>query len=174
MRQIVLLRGINVGKAKRIAMADLRELLAGLGHSGVSTVLQSGNAVVTARTKPAGTERAVRQAIAEQFGFEVAVLVRTADELDAAIAADPFGDAAPDGSKHLLGFLAGKPRPGAAAALEDRQENLRVIDDHLHLWCPNGVLASPFATVDWVSELGVEVTMRNWNTVTKLAALAHR
>lgn len=173
-RQIVLLRGINVGKAKRIAMADLRALLTDLGHTGVATVLQSGNVVVTAPTAPAATEKAVRTAIADRFGFDVAVLVRTATELVAAIGADPFGDDAPDGSKHLLGFLSGTPKAGAMDAVIERHDdgNLRFEKGHLYLWCPDGALKSPFATVDWKRELGVDVTMRNWNTATKLAALA--
>lgn len=172
-RQIVLLRGINVGAAKRIAMADLRELLTELGHTDVVTVLQSGNVVVTSQTGPKATEKAVRAAIIERFGFDVAVLVRTSAELAAAIGADPFGAAAPDGSKHLLGFLSGPPEAGAIDAVLDRHDdgNLRFEGGHLYLWCPNGVLKSPFASVDWKRELGVDVTMRNWNTVTKLAAL---
>ncbi len=170
----MLLRGINVGKAKRIAMADLRSLLAGLGHTEVVTVLQSGNAMVTATTEPTVTEQLVHAAITERFGFDVAVLVRSADELAAAIAADPFGQAAPDGSKHLLGFLSRPPKAGSVAAVLDRHPdgNLRFEGGHLYLWCPDGVLKSPFATVDWQRELGVDVTMRNWNTLTKLAALA--
>lgn len=175
-RQIVLLRGINVGRVKRIAMADLRSVLADLGHTDVATVLQSGNVVLTAQSAPAGTATAIRSAIAERFGFDVAVLVRTAAELAAAIAADPFGDTAPDGSRHLLGFCTTAPSAEAVAALLKRHDDgkLRIDGDRLYLWCPDGVLASPFGTVDWRQALGVEVTMRNWNTVTKLAALAAR
>jgi uncharacterized protein (DUF1697 family) len=173
-RQFVLVRGINVGKAKRIAMADLRSMLADLGHTEVATVLQSGNAIVTAPTKPPVTEKAIRAAIHETFGFDVAVLVRTAEELRGAIAADPFGDAAPDGSKHLLGFLSESPTTGAVDEVLQRHPdgNLRFEGGHLYLWCPDGVLKSPFATVDWRREIGVDVTMRNWNTMTRLAALA--
>jgi uncharacterized protein (DUF1697 family) len=60
-RYVALLRGINVGGNKRVSMTRLREMLQGLGYTGVTTLLQSGNAVFTCKekhpahvTKPAG------------------------------------------------------------------------------------------------------------------------
>ena len=153
-RQIVLLRGINVGKAKRIAMADLRELLEGLGYADVKTHLQSGNAVVTSTSTTTTTAAAVKKALAAEANLDVEVVARTAAELSRAIAADPFGDIATDGSKHLLGFLSGTPAAAQRTALEAKigtpeHDSYAIKGDHVYLWAPEGVLNSLFAKVDW-------------------------
>lgn len=175
-RLVVLLSGINVGKAKRIPMADLRALVGSLGFTDVATHLQSGNVALTAPAgvTPAGVGGQVEAALADR-GLATVVVVRTARELAAAVAADPLAAVATDPSRHLLGFPAGPPAPGAAAAVEalDTPSNpARLVADHLYLWCPDGILASPFATVTWPKVLGTTVTMRNWNTVTKLVELS--
>lgn len=175
MRQIVLLRGINVGKAKRIAMADLRELLTGLGHTEVTTLLNSGNAVVSTDAKARDTENAVHAAIANRYGFDVAVAVRTADQLAKAMAADPFAKIATDGAKHFIGFCSEAPKAAAAkdfAALSNDDFQVAAARDHLYAWCPAGLLDSGLGSVDLPLVLGVDCTMRNWNTAVKLAALA--
>ena len=118
---------------------------------------------------------AIEQAVAEGAGVSCRVVVRTAAELDAAIAADPLREMATDPARHLLGFLSAAPEEAAAQALAERDfgaDQVRLVGQHLYLWCPAGVLAGPFAKVDWDRTLGVAVTMRNWNTATKLAALA--
>lgn len=176
-RQIVLLRGINVGKAKRIAMADLRTLLVGLGYDDVKTHLQSGNAILTSTSTTAKTAAAVKKALAAEAHLDVEVVARTAAELSNAIAADPFGEVASDGSKHLLGFLSDPPAAAKRTALEAKigtpDPDLYAIKGaHVYLWAPAGVLDSLFAKVDWDRGLGVHCTMRNWNTVLKLAELA--
>src|ERR1035441_1121009 len=74
---VALLRGINVGANKRIAMADLRELLTGLGFTDVRTLLQSGNAVFTARAaRPEKLAERIEETIDDQFGLDVRCLVR--------------------------------------------------------------------------------------------------
>lgn len=176
-RVVLFLTGINVGKAKRIAMADLRALVGGLGYADVATHLQSGNVVLTAPEAASAAEVAqrVQAALADQAGLATVVVARTATELGAAVAADPLAAAATDPSRHLMGFPAGALDPRAAtgvAAMEAAPNLVRLVDDHLYLWCPDGVLKSPFATVAWPKALGTTVTMRNWNTVTKLLELA--
>jgi uncharacterized protein (DUF1697 family) len=82
---------------------------------------------------------------------------------------------ATDPARYLVGFLAGKPDPAGARALEATDvapNQLRLQGREVYLWCPAGVLDSPFSTVNWDRQLGVAVTMRNWRTVTKLAELA--
>lgn len=177
MRQIVLLRGINVGKAKRIAMADLRELLADLGHAEVTTLLNSGNAVVSTDAKTADTEQAVRAGIADRFGFEVAVVVRTATQWATAMSDDPFTDTATDGARHFVGFCSAPPKAAAAkefAALSGDDFQVAAVGAHIFAWCPAGLLNSGLGAVDLPRILGVDTTMRNWNTVEKLAALINR
>src|SRR5262245_17845026 len=86
-----LLRGINVGGSKKVPMADLRTLLTSLGHTGVQTYLQSGQAVFTAGH---GDEESLAaelaRAIEERFGFPVDVLVRDHAYLAAVAEACPF------------------------------------------------------------------------------------
>lgn len=180
-RLLALFKGINVGKAKRIAMADLRRVLAELGYGDVATHLQSGNAVFTAAGDVSEVAAAVRIRVRTELGVDAAVVVRTEHELAAAIAADPFGDRADDPAKHLLGFFSAVPDVGRVAAVDqllDAREldpevadGHLIADDHCYLWCPQGVLKSPFGTLDWDRKLGVVVTMRNWTTVLRLADL---
>ncbi|HSY14829.1 MAG TPA: DUF1697 domain-containing protein [Jatrophihabitantaceae bacterium] len=172
---VALMRGINVGRARRIAMAELRQLLTELGYGGVRTYLQSGNAVFSCTSKAARSADAdIEQAIADRLGVRCAVIVRTAEAFAAAVAADPLGGVATDGSRHLLGFLAGDPDPAGietVMATDHAFDRVEFDGRHVYLWCPNGVLDSPFSKVAWARVLGVEVTMRNWNTVLKVLAL---
>ena len=79
-RRIALLRGINLGPRKRIAMPALRELLEGAGFEDVRTYVQSGNVVLSSSAAPRDLEARLEQMIAEHVGFEVGVVVRTAEE----------------------------------------------------------------------------------------------
>jgi uncharacterized protein (DUF1697 family) len=176
---IALIRGINVGPSKRVAMADLRDLLAGLGYSDIRTHLQSGNSVFSTGTKPAAVAAEIEEALADTVGVRASVVVRTGPQLTAAMAADPLPDIADNGSRHFLGFLSAAPDPAKVAAIPElgdaadtAPDVVRLVGDHLYLWCPNGILKATFSKVDWDRELGVVVTMRNWNTATKLAELA--
>ncbi len=174
-RYVVLLRGINVGKAKRVPMAELRELLGELGYTAVKTHLNSGNAIVTG--PDAGTdEQAARigTAIAERFGFEVRCVVLSGPELHAVLDAHPLADVATDGSRMMALFLSADPDPALLTehdlvALDPDRARLgpRVI----YQWCPDGVLKAPPVAAFAEKHLGVVVTGRNWNTATKLADL---
>ena len=176
---IALIRGINVGRNKRVAMADLRAMLGSLGYQDVRTLLQSGNAVFTAAGSSASVATAVERAMADELKVTARVLVRTPTQLAKAIEADPFGDRAPDGSKHFLGFLDEKPSRATVSAVpqlgDDAQtdpDEARYVDGHLYLWCPNGISKSTLWQVNWDKALGTAVTLRNWNTVGRLMELA--
>jgi len=176
---IALIRGINVGRNKRIAMADLRAMLASLGYRDVRTLLQSGNAVFTAPGSTTAVAKAIEDAMTEQLKVSARVLVRSPTQLARAIDADPFDGRAPDGSKHFLGFLDEKPAAATVDAVPQLAENAdtgpdkaRYVDGHLYLWCPNGISKSTLWQVNWDKALGTAVTLRNWNTVTKLLELA--
>ena len=174
-RYIVLLRGINVGKAKRIAMADLREMLADLGFTEVTTVLQSGNAVVTGPdADPDEHAAAVRAGIADRFGMDVHCLVLTGERLQAIIDGHPFADIADNGSRMFAHVLSAAPDPALLAehdpvALDP--DHTRLGDRVLYQWCPDGLLKAPEVGTYAEKHLGVTVTARNWNTTTKLAEL---
>jgi uncharacterized protein (DUF1697 family) len=174
-RYAVLLRGINVGRAKQVAMADLRATLEGLGFESVATLLRSGNAVFTAPRRATATlEREIERALKAELGLESTCLVRTATELRSVVAADPFGETASSGSRYLALFLAAQP---SAAALREHDpralapEEIRVGDRVIYQWCPDGFLEAPALGPFVEKHLGIRTTGRNWNTVTKLLAL---
>src|ERR1700680_3453678 len=88
---VALLRGINVGKAKRVAMADLRVLLSGMGYTGVATLSNSGNAVFRAATGTAAKHSAdIAAAISTQLEVDVSVIVKSESELAAIISENPI------------------------------------------------------------------------------------
>jgi uncharacterized protein (DUF1697 family) len=177
--QIALIRGINVGTAKRIAMADLREMLSGLGYTDVRTLLNSGNAIFETKDSVPEVTAAIEKGLAEDLGVPAKVLVRTRAQVEKALAADPLGEVAIDGAKHFLGFLVDKPTKKTIDEVDELNNDAkwapdiaRLVDDHLYLWCPNGISNATFAKISWDKKLGTAVTMRNWNTLTKLVALA--
>jgi uncharacterized protein (DUF1697 family) len=172
---VVLLRAVNLGPHKRIAMADLRGLLSDLGFSGVRTVLQSGNAVVLGPSEdPVAVARRVEQTIAGTLRLTAGCLVLTAEDVHRVVAGDPFGASADNGSRYQVFFLFDDPAP-ALRAVHDPvaldPDRVRVGERVVYQWCPDGILAAPpvgeFVAKNWK----VRATARNWNTVTKLAAL---
>ncbi len=115
----------------------------------------------------------------EQLQVSARVLVRSPTQLARAIRADPFGPRAADGSKHFLGFLDLEPTqavvdavPELAPDADTAPDEARYVAGHLYLWCPNGLSKSKLWQVNWDRSLGTAVTVRNWNTATKLLDLA--
>ena len=176
--KIALIRGINVGTAKRVAMADLRKMLTGLGYTDVRTLLNSGNAVFATTDSTSSVTAAIERGLRDELKVPARVLVRSRAQVVEALAADPLGDVATDGSKHFLGFLesAAAKRAQDIDELADDADTApdiaRLVGNHVYLWCPNGISKATFAKVNWDKELGTAVTMRNWNTVQKLVDLA--
>jgi len=174
-RYAALLRGINVGRSARIGMTDLRALLGQIGYSDVATYLQSGNAVFTCpHARPEVPAREVEGALRERLGISVRCLIRDRDELQAVIAGNPLAGVATDGARFLAFFLSDNPRPELLAARDPAAldpERIRLGDRVLYQWCPDGVLAAPAVGAFVEKHLGVTVTARNWNTVTRLAAM---
>jgi len=173
-RHVALIRGINVGRAKRVAMADLRALVGDLGYGDVRTLLNSGNVVFTVpasvRTDPA---RSIEQAITARLGISARVTVLTAAELAAAVAENPLGKVATDPTRLLVTVLtnsADRKRLLPLARQDWTPDVLAVGRRVAYLWCPKGMLESRLAQA--VSRLlGDAATARNWATVTKLRAL---
>jgi uncharacterized protein (DUF1697 family) len=170
-RQIALLRGVNVG-GKQVAMARLREVFGALGHTEIKTYVNSGNVVFSGRKTTAAK---VEAAIAEEFGFDVAVVLRTRDELAAVVAANPLRDVATNPSRYLVLFSGGGAiDPAPAEAVEGgKGESYKIIGHEVYMWLPDGIHASPLAKGLTERRLGVApLTGRNWRTVEKLLALA--
>jgi len=173
---VALLRGINVGGNKMIAMADLRVALAEMGFAEVRTLLQSGNAVFRAAAQPPGKlEVRLEKEAGKRFGFTPDFHVRTADEWRDVIARNPFPqEAKGDPSRLLVTFFRSPVDTAKVKAVQDAitgPEIVRCHGRHLYMTFPNGIGTSKAAlAVDKM--LGARGTARNWNTVTKLSLLA--
>jgi uncharacterized protein (DUF1697 family) len=169
-RYVALLRGVNVGGKNKLPMADLRSLIESLGHTDVATLIQSGNVVFTASkaVKPESLENA----IAKEFGIAPVVVLRTPRELEKVVSANPFGRA--DLSKVHVGFMTQKPPAPAVRHLDAERflpEEFAFRDRELYLFLPNGMGRTKLpAYLD--RQIKIPTTVRNWNTVTKLLALA--
>ncbi|MBB3086357.1 DUF1697 domain-containing protein [Geodermatophilus sabuli] len=172
-RYVVLLRGINVGRARQIGMAELRETLTARGHGAVRTHLRSGNVVLDSPLGEAELVEDVETAVRERFGAQVPVVVRTGEEMAAVVAADPLGAVATDPARYLVTFLPRAPDPERVAALPPADGGeYRVAGRELYLWLPDGVSSTPLGAWKWDTLLGVPGTARNWNTVSTLAGMA--
>lgn len=172
-RYVALLRGINLGPSRRIAMPALREALTARGYEGVRTLLASGNVVLDSALPEAELAPALTRAITEDFALDVPVVLRTGKELAGVLAADPFGDVATDTSRYSVTFLPEAPHRDRVAELPPAEGGEYVVRGReLFLWLPDGMARSAMATWKWDRMLGVAGTNRNWNTVAKLADLA--
>jgi uncharacterized protein (DUF1697 family) len=174
--QIALLRGINVGRAKRVAMADLRALVEGLGYGDVRTLLNSGNVVFTAPRAAAGTAASrIEEALAAKVGVSSKVIVLTSAELAEVVAENPLLLVADNPSRLMVAVLGNLPDRQKLEPLVKQKwgkEALALGKRVAYVWCPDGILASPlYAAVN--RSLGDAVTARNWATVLKLQALVH-
>jgi uncharacterized protein (DUF1697 family) len=174
-RRIALLRGINLGSHNRIAMGALREALAGHGYEDVRTLLQSGNVVLSSAARPDRLARELEALIAERFGLDIAVVVRTREELAAVVEHNPLAAVATDPKRHQVVFLRGKPDAEAVRAVEAADvepERIAIAGREVHVWHANGIQRSPASKLLERTGLGAQGTARNWNTVLKLLELA--
>ncbi len=165
-----LLRAVNVG-GRKVVMAELREALAAAGFADPRTYLASGNVLVGTELPPAAAGTAMEAAIAERFGFAVPVLVRTAEELAAVAATDPFDGEASDPARRLVAFFPAPPDVGPLAGVDVAPERFAAVGRELHLWCPGGVGRSAMLNGRPMARVWGAATARNWNTVTKLTEL---
>jgi uncharacterized protein (DUF1697 family) len=173
-RRVALIRGINLGKAKRVSMADLKALVEDLGYRDVRTLLNSGNVVFTAPASARGdaAER-IKKAMAERTGVSAHVIVLDAEEVAAAVERDPLKKSAVNPAL-LLVAVTDRPADRAKLAPLAKQrwapEALALGKRVAYIWCPGGIHASPLALSVWRAA-GEGVTARNWTTMTKLKAL---
>lgn len=173
---IALLRAINVGGNSKIAMADLKAMLVDLGYANPQTILQTGNLVFQAKeSNAAKLESKLEKEAADRFGLETDILVRTADEWQQAIDANPFPkEAASDPSHLLIMPLKAAPTKQAVkelqAAIQGR-ETVAAVKRELYLVYPDGIGRSKLTNKFIESRLKTRGTGRNWNTALKIAQL---
>jgi uncharacterized protein (DUF1697 family) len=174
--QILLLRGVNIGSHKRVAMPALRDLLSAAGFEDVRTYVASGNVVLSSSDAPASVAAEAEQLIAAEFGFDVDVIVRTRDELAEVVARNPLADEAVDPKRYQVTFLEDEIAPGALERLDLvslEPERLVSVGRELYTWHPDGIGRSKlWGKLASRGGLATSGTARNWNTVTTLLAMA--
>jgi len=185
---VALLRGINVGGRNKVPMAELREVVAALGHDGVTTYIQSGNVLfTTADTDTAKLAAALESAIEARFGLWSSVVVLSRDELAGVLAANPYPDEPDPRLVHVV-FLNGEPPPdlldriaaaGKAAAAEGSRDAVQASGRALYLHTPDGFGRSELAQNIFrivtppskQKKQALAATARNLATTTKLLSL---
>lgn len=174
-RYALLLRGVNVGGRRKLAMTDLRDQLTRLGYTDVTTLLQSGNAAFTGpASDPALVGPAIEAALRVSLGVATACVVRDAAQMAGVLEGNPLRDLVSDGSRAMVHFLAAVPDPALVAAHDPAvlaPAHVAAGPGVVYQWCPDGLLAAPLVGPFLEKRWRVLVTSRNWNTVTKLAAL---
>ena len=166
-RYAALLRGVNVAGHGKLAMSDLRELFERLGFVDVATYIQSGNVTFSSQRPPRPHE--IHDALLSAFELDTDVATRSHDELAALVGANPFRDSTPT-SLHV-GFTMGDDDPRGDLDLARFAPEVATFyerDVFVHLPSGMGVAKLPAFLS---RSLGVPVTFRNWNTVTRLAAM---
>lgn len=174
---LALLRGINVGTAKRVPMAELKGALEDLGATGVRTLLNSGNVVFGAKGRGPTAER-IRAAVRARTGVDARVTVLKAADWRAIVAGNTIAQRCDNPSRMLVAVLAEAADLPRAQALVDKhqpaagsREAVAVGPRALYLWCPDGLLDSPLAEALLGPALKDAVTSRNWGTALKLMAM---
>jgi uncharacterized protein (DUF1697 family) len=188
---VALLRGINVGGRNKVPMADLREVVTSLGHTGVSTYIQSGNVLFsTADTDNAKLAAALESAIEDRFGIWSSVVVLSRGELAQALAANPYPDEPNPRLVHVV-FLNGEPPEDllmrisaaeSAAAAKGSRDTVQAAGQALFLHTPGGFGTSELGQAVFkiisppakARKHGLAATARNWATATKLLSLCEQ
>jgi uncharacterized protein (DUF1697 family) len=173
-RYVGLIRGINVGKAKRVAMSDLRALLEERGYTDVRTLLNSGNVVFSgARGDAKKIAAALERAMETDLKVAARVVVLTGEHFRLAVEENPLTKMATDPTRFIIAFLLDRADAKHLAPLTRKDwkpEALAVGTHAAYLWCPDGFMESPLRTA--VGEaLDEATTTRNWATVLKIAAV---
>ena len=173
-RYVALFRGINVGKAKRVAMADLRALLEKLGYTGVKTLLNSGNAVFTGGAgAPDKHAQRIRTAVAKKLGVDASVIVLSDKQIAGIIAGNALDKVANNPSRLLVAMTADTKALAALDAFAARswgREKVHVGKYAAYVWCADGILESQ-ALEPLLRALGTGGTTRNWGTLNRIHAL---
>jgi len=172
-----MLRGVNVGGHNKIKMDALRALYQSLKFTGCQTHIQSGNVIFKTKERNlAKLASQIQTAIEHSFGFRPDVILRTSDELRDVIARNPFAKhRGIDPGKLIVTFLAGAPTAQARdnlLKLKTDPEELRIDGSELYTYYPNGMGRSKLAWSLIERTLKVSGTGRNWNSVTKMLAIA--
>jgi uncharacterized protein (DUF1697 family) len=173
---VALLRSVNVAGHGRLAMPELQQAFIDLGHREVSTYIQTGNVIFRSAGKSAPKmAAAIGQELERRFGSTPKVILRSAADLTRTVSTSPYPGLGADPSRHHVTFLAEAPSKDRLANFrvpESGRDTLEIIGREVYVHTPDGYGRSKLTGTYLERHLGVASTTRNWNTVTKLAALA--
>ena len=172
-RMAALIRGINVGKAKRVGMAELRAAIESLGYTDVKTLLNSGNAVFSSRVSTAVAAAKIQGVIEKQLGVKARVTVLDASEVAEIMRRNPLEKVASNPSRYLIAVLMDPADASKIKKLANQDwgtDCIAIGKRAAYIWCPNGFLESELADT-MLRSLGNAVTTRNWTTMSKLNAM---
>ncbi|MBN2196520.1 MAG: DUF1697 domain-containing protein [Polyangiaceae bacterium] len=174
-RYVALLRGINVGGKNLIKMADLKACFEAQGFGDVATYIQSGNVLFSAQGKTAALTAQIEAALSDAFAYQASLVLRSQEQMTAVVGRAPAGfGVEPKDFRYDVLFL--KEPLTASAALEvlPRKEG---VDE---AWAGAGVLyfsrlikKATSSQLTRVVSMPIykQMTIRNWNTTSKLTAL---
>lgn len=172
-RRIALLRGVNVGGKNKMEMRTLCGVFDAAGCTGSETYIQSGNVVFQSGLGDGELQQRLAAAIEAQFGFAVPVVVRSAEEMQAALGENPFAGVA---EEHVaVMFLRDRPTAEALARLETERflpERFAVVGGQVYLYMPNGQGRSKMTSAYFDSRLKTVGTTRNLRTARTLVTMA--
>jgi uncharacterized protein (DUF1697 family) len=176
---ICMLRGVNVGSHNRVKMEELRAMCGSLKLRDAQTYVQSGNVIFrTDERDIVKLTGKIEDAIEKKFGFRCGVICRTKTEMKGVVAKNPFANRPGiDASKLLVTFLSDDPGEEARAkvrALKVDPEQLWIEGRECFVYFPGGMGRSKFAWPTIGKKMKVSGTGRNWNSVTKLLAMAEK
>ncbi len=168
----LLLRAVNVG-GRKLPMADLRALLTELGHTGVQTILASGQAIVISDRKPADIAGELEKRLDSELGLRSEVMIRSGRQLASIVEHNPYPGAGQAGNKYGVVFFQSAVTAAQLEPLTGKDwapDGFEARDSEIYLSLPNGFGVSKLAMSAGKLK-GNAGTTRNWNTVLKLAGL---
>lgn len=172
---IAIIRGINVSGKHKVPMAELRPLCESLGWKNVRTYIQSGN-VIFETDKPENLALKLEDLIAENFGFRVPGIMRSAAEIAAVVSKNPFAEMTDfDPEKLYVTFLAEAPQPDKLEAIKAftfEPEMYTILGQEVYVYCFNGYGNTKLENLFFEKKLKVTCTTRNWRTVNKLVEMS--
>ena len=176
-KYIAILRGINVGGRRKILMVDLKKLFQELGFTNIQTYIQSGNVVFETSSSDdnATLSNKIEQIISKTYGFEVPVILRTANEIEQAISNNPFFKNKTEVEGLFLTFLKSIP---SAVELENIKsfdfspDKFEIVGKDIFGFCFGKYHKTKLSNQFFESKLKVSATTRNWKTVINLQQMA--
>lgn len=177
-KQIAILRGINVGGRRKILMADLRVMFSNMGFINIVTYIQSGNVVFNSHFEESNMEieNRIQESILENFGFDVPVIIRSSEELRNTISCNPFiKNDDYDIERLYITFLKEEPAKDNlknAMTFDYSPDKLEIVENNVFGYCAGRYSESKLTNKFFESKLKTTATTRNWKTVMKLSDLS--